>query len=256
MSTAADALWLGFLAALLAVAVLVAALAVAMVIAQRRVVSLHAAYTRRLLAAHEEERAWVAREVHDDAVQRLALLQHELSKLQTADHPLSPAQLYHLEGITAEVEDLSVSLRQLAHRLHPAAIEHLGLVPALQQLAAEVARSSNVPIESRLPPGGPRLPADRTLALFRIAQEALANAIRHSGASTVSLTVETTADELELRIEDNGRGFDAAAGGTGGIGLIGIRERARLAGGHATIRSQPGFGTQVAVSVPLGGAAA
>jgi signal transduction histidine kinase len=230
----------------------VAALAVAMIIAQRRLVGLHQAYTRRLLAAHEEERAWVAREVHDDAVQRLAVLQHELRELQRPEASLSPAQRHHLEGITGEVEDLSMSLRQLAHRLHPAAIEQLGLVPALQQLAGEVTRSSGIPIEVRCPPDGPRLPTDRTLALFRIAQEALGNAIRHSGASVVSVAIETTAEQLELRIEDNGRGFDAAAERTGGIGLIGIRERARLAGGRATIRSRPGLGTLVSVSVPAG----
>jgi two-component system sensor histidine kinase UhpB len=236
--------------------VLVTALAVAMIIAQRRLVALHRAYTRRLLAAHEEERAWVAREVHDDAVQRLAVLQHELHALETPDAPLTPAQRHHLEGIAGEVDDLSVSLRQLAHRLHPAAIEQVGLVPALQQLASEMSRAAGLTIDVRLPPDGPRLPADRTLALFRIAQEALANAIRHAQASRLSLAVEATAEGLELRIEDDGQGFDPAAmGRTSGMGLVGIRERARLAGGRVTIRSRPGFGTLVAVRVPAGAGA-
>jgi len=253
VSSAAEALWLAFLSTGLAVAVLVAALAVAMIVGQRRLVALHRAYTRRLLAAHEEERAWVAREVHDDAVQRLAVLQHELRELQGPDGALSPAQRRHLEGIAGEVEDLSASLRQLAHRLHPAAIEQIGLVPALQQLALEITRASGLPIDVALPPDGPRLPVERTLALFRIAQEALNNAVRHSGASRVAVAVEATGNEVQLRIEDDGRGFDTAVERSGGIGLIGMRERARLAGGRALIRSRPGTGTLVAVSVPVGG---
>jgi signal transduction histidine kinase len=251
VSSAANALWLAFLSTALAVAVLVAALAVAMIIGQRRLVALHRAYTRRLLAAHEEERAWVAREVHDDAVQRLAVLHHELHELHGTGNGLSPAQRRHLEGITGEVEDLSASLRQLAHRLHPAAIEQLGLAAALQQLAGEVARTSGLRIDVKVPPAGPRLPVERTLALFRIAQEALNTAVRHSGASSVSVAVDATNEEVEMRIEDDGRGFDTAVERTGGIGLIGMRERATLAGGRAMIRSRPGGGTLVAVTVPV-----
>lgn len=253
MSSAAEALWLAFFTAGLAVAVLVVALAIAMIVGQRRLVSLHRAYTRRLLAAHEAERAWVAREVHDDAVQRLAVLQHELWELKGPEGTLSPAQRRHLDGITGEVDDLSASLRQLAHRLHPAAIEQIGLAPALQQLAGEVARTSGLRIDVTVPPDGPRLPVERTLAMFRIAQEALNNAVRHSGASRVAVAVEATGKEVALRIEDDGRGFDTAAEGTGGIGLIGMRERATLAGGRAVIRSRPGGGTLVAVTVPAGG---
>jgi len=226
-----------------------------MTIAQRRLVTLHREYTRGLLAAHEEERAWVAREVHDDAMQRLAVLQHELQELRRSDDTWTPTQRHHLGGIIGEVQDLSASLRQLAHRLHPAVIAHLGLAPALQQLAGEVSRTSGIPIDVVLPPDDLPVPPDRALALFRVAQEALRNVVRHAGASAATLALVATGDALELRVEDDGRGFDTG-GPRKGIGLISIRERARLAGGRATIQSRPGQGTVVLVRVPNGAMAA
>jgi signal transduction histidine kinase len=227
-----------------------------MIIAQRRLVALHRDYTRGLLAAHEEERAWVAREVHDDAMQRLAVLHHELQQLQQPDGALSPAQRHHVGGIIGEVQDLSASLRQLAHRLHPAAIEHAGLAAALKQLAGEVARTSSLPIDVQIPSDDLPLPSDRALVLFRIAQEALRNAVRHAAASSITLALAATEDGLELRIADDGRGFETSGARKGGIGLISIRERARLVGGQATIQSRPGGGTVVTVRVPSGGTAA
>ena len=220
-----------------------------MMIAQRRVAAVHRAYAQGLLAAQEEERGRVAREVHDDAVQRLAVLQHELRAFESADAPLTAAQRRHLDGIAGEIGDLTEALRQLAHRLHPAVIEQAGLVPALQQLAAEVSRSSGLPVSAQVPPDDLRLPADRALALFRIAQEALRNAVRHSGASAVSIQVRTSPGGIALVVEDNGHGFDPGAA-SGGLGLTSIRERARLAGGHAVVRSTSGSGTTVIARIP------
>jgi signal transduction histidine kinase len=225
-----------------------------MMIAQRRVAAVHRTYAQGLLAAQEEERGRVAREVHDDAVQRLGMLQHELRAFQSPDAPLTPAQRRHLDGIAGEIDDLTEALRQLAHRLHPAVIEQAGLVPALQQLAAEVSRTSGLSIAAQLPPADLRLPADRALALFRIAQEALHNAVRHAGASAVSIEVRTSESEIELLLEDNGHGFDPTASPKG-LGLTSIRERARLAGGDAVVRSRPGSGTTVIVRVPQEGEA-
>lgn len=223
-----------------------------MVIAQRRLVAVHRSYTQRLLEAHEEERTRVAREVHDDAIQRLVVVKHELDELGAAGDGLSDARLRHLEGIRNEVQDLADALRQLAHRLHPAAIEHAGVAVALRQLAEETTRASGVQVDLDLPDGPPDLSRDAALALYRIAQESLRNVAKHSGAARASLTLRAPGAFAELVISDAGAGFDPTAGTRAGIGLVGIDERARLVGGTARIHSAPGSGTTVTVRVPLG----
>ena len=231
--------------------VLVGALGVAMVIAQRQVVALHRTYAHRLLAAQEAERARVAREVHDDAIQRLAVLRHELKEFGRADQGLTVAQTHRLGGIVGEVEDLAVTLRQLAHELHPTVIEQVGLVAALEQLADEVARTAGLTVRLALPPTPVALPPDRALALFRIAQEALRNVVRHAGVTEAAMTLQATGDAIELQVEDRGRGYDPTARrNEAGIGLVGIEERARLLGGVAAIRSLPGVGTTVVARIP------
>jgi signal transduction histidine kinase len=224
-----------------------------MVIAQRRVLDLHRTYAQRLLAAQEAERARVAREVHDDAIQRLAVLRHELQEL--GREPVGHAeQLSHrLRGIVGEVDDLAVTLRQLAHELHPAVIDQVGLGPGLEQLADELGRTEGLTVHLSLPPAPVAVTPDRGLALFRIAQEALRNVIRHAGVADASLTLRTAGDMVELLIEDRGRGFDAAGNGrAAGIGLVGMEERARLLGGTTVIRSRGGGGTTVLARVPQG----
>lgn len=223
-----------------------------MILAQRRLLSLHQEHMRGLLTAQEEERAWVAREVHDDAVQRLAVLHHELRELERDGG--TPAggggRGRRLDGIVSEVEDLASALRQLAHRLHPAAIEQAGLVTALRQLAGEISRTAGLPVDVRVEPDGMKIPPREALALFRIAQEALRNAARHAEASRATVVLSADRDALELRVEDDGRGFDPAAVPDGGIGLIGMRERARLVGGEADIQPGAHGGTVVSARVP------
>lgn len=236
--------------------VLVGALGVAMVIAQRRMVALHRTYAQRLLAAQEAERARVARDVHDDAIQRLAVLRHELQELGRTDHGLTEQQAHRLGGIVGEVDDLAVTLRQLAHELHPAVIEQVGLGPGLQQLAEEVTRTAGLTVQVTLPPAPVALPPDRALALFRIAQEALRNVIRHARVREAVMVLEPARGAVELRIEDRGQGFDAAGDRReSGIGLVGMEERARLLGGTTVIRSRPGRGTTVVARIPAGPAA-
>ena len=222
-----------------------------MVIAQRRLVAVHRSYTQRLLEAHEEERARVAREVHDDAIQRLVVVKHELDELGASGHGLDPARMRHLDGIRNEVQDLAEALRKLAHRLHPAAIEQAGISVALAQLAEEMERVSGLQVELYLPDAPLSLSRDASLALFRVAQESLRNVLRHAGVRTASLMLRRSGDDAELVIRDSGGGFDPDAGARRGIGLVGIDERARLVGGSARIHSVPGTGTIVTVRVPL-----
>ena len=251
----AEVLWWIFVATILAVVVLVGGLGIAMVVAQRRMVAVHRTYTQRLLEAHEEERAHVAREVHDDAIQRLVVLRHELDELGASGHGLDDARMHHLDGIRHEVQDLADALRKLAHRLHPAAIEQAGLSVALTQLADEVTRTSGVRVEVELPQPAPLLSRDASLALFRIAQESLRNVVRHSGAQSAALSLRESDSTVELTITDAGKGFDQVNGSRAGIGLVGIDERARLVGGSARVRSAPGQGTSVTVRVPRDAAA-
>lgn len=246
----ADVLWWSFLVTLLAVGVLVGALGIAAVIAQRRVADLHLAYARRLLGVQEEERARVAREVHDDAVQRLAMLYHEVQEFERAAADMRPEQRRHLHAIGGEVQDLSVALRQLAYRLHPAVIEHAGLPAALQQLTEEAEHATDVSVQLTLPDASIPLRPDQSLALFRIAQEGLRNAARHARARQVALTLRENKASVELSVTDDGCGFDPDARRATGIGLIGMEERARLAGGSAAIRSRHGEGTAIVVRIP------
>jgi two-component system sensor histidine kinase UhpB len=250
VSSPADVLWWVFLVTILAVGVLVAALGAAMVIAQRRLVALHRGYAQRLLAAQEEERARVAREVHDDAVQRLAMVSHELNELRK-EPPVAGGER-RLAGIQGDVDDLTVALRQLAHQLHPSVIEQLGLVAALQQLADELGRAG-LTVALTLPDQPPPLRPDRALVLYRVAQEALRNAAQHAGVAEAAVRLESTPQGVELVVDDRGQGFDPSARRRdGGLGLIGMQERAELVGGRAAIQSHPGRGTTITVRVPEG----
>lgn len=221
-----------------------------MVMAQRRLVALHRSYLQRLVKAHEEERSRIAREVHDDAVQRLVVVGRELDLYRDSDPGLSQLQRHRLSGIQGEVEDLADALRQLAHRLHPAALEQSGLELALRQLAEEMQRLHQLRVELLLPEQPVELGAEARLALFRIAQEALRNVVRHANTPSAAVALRSGSGYAELIVQDAGAGFDRDSRRRSGIGLVGIEERARFAGGGATIESLPGGGTRVVARVP------
>jgi signal transduction histidine kinase len=223
-----------------------------MVRAHQRVVALHRSYLQRLVRAHEEERTRVAREVHDDAVQRLVHLGREL-ELQVAEATSDASGHRRLTGIHEEVEDLADALRQLAHGLHPAALEQAGLTVALVQLADETGRLQQLDVELLLPEHDPVLDPEVRLALFRITQEALRNTARHGGTTRARVELRAADGIVHLIVEDAGAGFDQLASRPRGIGLVGIEERARLAGGEARVESSPGAGTRVSVTVPASG---
>ncbi len=257
MPTSEQLFWI-YLAAVLAIGVILAALAAALVIYQRHNLRLHRGYAKKLLEAHEEERAWVAREVHDDALQRVAILQHELSEWDSGDHAVNGADRtpVRVDALRSELQDLGVMLRRVAHRLHPAIIDQAGLVPALSQLAADTHRSSGIEVETSFSDDGraSELSRDRALMLYRIAQEGLRNVAKHSGAKRARITATSTDSAIELAIQDFGRGFvttDPAS--SAGLGLISMAERTRLADGRFEIWSKPGEGTTIRVSVPLRG---
>lgn len=246
-------LW-AFLSGAFALLVILLALGVALILYQRRFVAMHRDFAHGLVRAQEEERAWVAREVHDDALQRITLLLQELDEVTDNSSPGADRRRSRLAALRREIEDLSVVLRRLAYRLHPAFVGQEGIVEALRRLAADVSRGASTVRLEVLDEGQvtPVLSEAQTLVVYRIVQEALTNLVRHAGPGTGVVRVRTTAAQIELDIEDRGRGFDTASTRPG-LGLISMTERARAAGGVLTVDSRPGTGTRVRLRLPLDG---
>lgn len=253
---ASETLWTFFVVAALGLTILVLALGAAITIAQRRFVGLHRAYGQRLLAAQDEERAWVAREVHDDVIQRLAVLRHEVAISLSESNGMDESHKRRLVGLEGEIMDLNIALRRLAHRLHPATLDHGGLQLNLEQLVeeAETLHGIHVHLEVRVPLD--RVRGEMALGLYRIVQEAIRNVAKHAGVREAWLTAARLRGRIVLTIRDDGQGFDAytidAAGleQPHGLGLHTVRERARQLGGKVGFVSAPGRGTTVTVSVP------
>jgi signal transduction histidine kinase len=198
----------------------------------------------RLLNAQEGERARIARELHDDIGQQIALLAIDLELLGASNpNPLAVDALSRAQGVARSVHDLS-------HRLHPAKLRLIGLVPALTGLQHEPSHSG-IPTTFTHDNVPRSLPPDVTLCLFRIVQEALQNATKYSGAHMVSVHLSGTPDGLVLTVEDDGRGFDVETAWGTGLGLMSMSERVEVVGGTLQVRSQPGAGTRLEVKVPL-----
>ena len=201
----------------------------------------------RLLRAQEDERALIARELHDDIGQQVALLTIELSllgraKLDEAGN-LVKETLSHAQTLAKSVQDLS-------HRVHPARLRVLGLIPALEALRDELSRNEmDVRFTHERVPT--TLPGDLTLCLFRVVQEALQNALKHSKAHKVSVQLIGWRGVLALSIVDDGVGFDVDGAVGKGLGLISMNERLDAVGGSMEIRSKPGVGTELTIRVPL-----
>ena len=208
----------------------------------------------RLIAGEEEARRRIARELHDDHCQRLAALGFELEAVRrqlAEDDPRRSG----LGVVGADLAGLGEDLRRLSHDLHPAILEHRGLSEALRDACAEIERRHGLPVRLSLPQEKgrlPQLPQDIALGLYRIAQEALSNIIRHAAAREVHVTLRISSRQVRLCVADDGAGFDTdEAHQAGGLGLASIEERAALLGGRCRIVSAPGAGTEIEIAVPL-----
>ncbi|MCD9032135.1 sensor histidine kinase [Luteimonas sp. Y-2-2-4F] len=205
---------------------------------------------RSVWRVQEEERRRLARELHDGVGQNLTALKHRLSLLGAELTPAQAALRARVDEAVALCAQTLEDTRQLSRLLRPPILDDLGLEAALRWLARSVGEAGALPVELSLPPLEP--PGDEVgTLLFRIAQEALTNVLKHSGARRASLSLRERGGCLELRIEDDGRGCDPGrAAGAGGSGLAGMRERVRLYGGRFEFRSRPGHGTLVRATVP------
>ena len=204
--------------------------------------------TRELARAQDFERARIARELHDDISQQLALLEDDILKL-VIELPESTVPL--ADPIVQRARMITRSVHELSHRLHPARLQLLGLIPALKGFAAEMSRGSGIPITVLDDAVPPTLPPALRVCVFRVVQEAVHNACKYSAASHVRVHASVDATHLKVTVEDDGIGFDVTAARGGGLGLTSMKERVDAAGGSFAIESAPGRNTRVSFVVPL-----
>jgi signal transduction histidine kinase len=218
---------------------------------RKRVEEALLAMSGRLITAQEEERARIARELHDDLSQRMALLQVAIDQFKQDVPDLSSEAHQQLESITEIATGVSSDICDLSRQLHPSKLETLGLLGSLSSFCREFSGQHQVQVQFLQSGILGQIPKDVALCLYRITQEALRNVAKHSGAAEAEVELSGKADEIDLCISDPGRGFDVeAAKGAAGLGLISMRERLRLVGGQLFIESAPSRGTQIRVRIP------
>jgi len=205
----------------------------------------------RLTRGQEEERARIARELHDDLGQRLALLTIQLAELQQASLDVAPSLAQQLETSRQLSEEVCLEANLLSHRLHPSRLAHIGLTNALSRLCDEFARQGSMAIDFHHD-AMPNLPSEVTTCLYRVAQEAIRNAEQHSGSRRVRVELAARSDAIVLCVSDSGLGFDATAvEGRSGLGLVSMAERVRSLGGAFSVQSAINRGTHIEASIPV-----
>ena len=207
----------------------------------------------RLIATQESERYRLARDLHDNLGQKLALLCIDLHRLGTSPS-LPPAEMAaSVAQLLDRATDIAGDVHCLSHDLHPPKLDLLGLAPAIEGLCLDVSRQCDIRIEFRQRGVSRHVSPEAALCLFRIAQEALQNVVKHSGGAAAIVRLVGTARSICLHVADGGKGFDRASFSGAGLGLLSIRERAHLAGGRVGIRTVIDRGTRIVVTLPLDG---
>lgn len=212
------------------------------------------AFANQVVLGQEEERRHLAQELHDGPVQALIHLCRQIDVLSgDPGHPASDAAA--LAALRADVEATVGELRSIARGLRPSVLDDLGLVASLNQLVVEAVGRQGFSGDFHVTGSERRLPVDSELAVFRIAQEAVTNIERHASASSLQVTLQFEDDALRLQVTDDGSGFHRRGGPTAidgqSLGLPGMHERARLAGGRLVVRTSPGHGTTVEARIPV-----
>jgi PAS domain S-box-containing protein len=207
--------------------------------------------SQRLIKAQEEERRRLGRELHDDISQRLSLLSWRIDSLKRDLPPASETLRSSVEAARKDAVALAADVQALSHRLHSSRLELLGLEAAATDFCEELAERHNVDIEFRAA-NVPKASAEISLCLFRVLQEALLNAIKHSGSARIAAVIEGTEGAIELAVRDWGKGLEREhAIRNRGLGLTSMKERLKLVGGRLAIESTPGGGTTVRARVPI-----
>jgi signal transduction histidine kinase len=209
----------------------------------------------RLIEAQEVERARIARDLHDDVSQQLAGISIAFSglKQRLGEYHVSEELRQELVELQQQTLKLARNVRQLSHDLHPAVLQHLGLVKGLTSYCGELGRAHRVAITCSAEGDFGAITPDAALCVYRIAQEALRNVVAHARAGRTDVRLFQLGDHAHIMITDDGRGFDAASRveRDTGLGLVSMSERARLIGGTVSIVSRPNRGTQVEATIPM-----
>jgi PAS domain S-box-containing protein len=206
---------------------------------------------RKLIEAQEAERTHLARELHDDINQRIAVLAMNLHMLRRG---LSPSEIdtgERLDNAYEQVRNLAADIQALSHRLHSSRLEYIGLERAVSGFCRELSERQKLKIELHVENLPDALPPETALCLFRVLQEAVHNALKYSGTSECDVTLTGKATDIQLVVRDSGAGFDPDNLKGQGLGLISMRERLRLLKGQLSIESRPQHGTTIRASVPV-----
>jgi PAS domain S-box-containing protein len=204
--------------------------------------------TRKLIEAQEQERARIGRELHDDINQRLAMLSLELEQLQENPSEIQP----RVKELRRQMAEVSNDVQSLSHELHSSKLEYLGVVAGIKSWCKESGERQKIEIEFRSDVSS-TLPFDIGRCLFRVLQEAVHNAVKHSEVKRIEVQLREESGEIHLIVSESGRGFDVEAAKQGkGLGLTSMRERVRLVNGTIVIDSKPMGGTTIHVRVPFG----
>lgn len=207
----------------------------------------------RLIDERERERVRIASDIHDVVLQQLAALQLEADNIGAAlDHDRPDVAVRLAVQLRNGVDETIAQLRRTIASLRRTALDQGGLIPSLNRFARTFRASSGVPVDVRSEGVGDDIPLPVTLLVLECCQEALTNIARHAGAGNVSVVVTRTGGAIELRVTDDGAGFDPAIAGANRAGLTLTREKVALAGGILFVQSRPGFGTTITVRVPVG----
>ena len=208
--------------------------------------------SRRLNEAQEQERTRIARELHDDLGQKMALLEVRVDQFEQEATGLSSQARQQLHIIGHVATEVSSDIRNLSHQLHPTMLDFLGLVGSLAGFCREFSARHNLQVQFVHNDIPRQIPNDVTLCLFRVTQEALRNVVKHSGAKETKVELSCHGDRIDLCISDSGAGFnpESAKRGTG-LGLVSMRERLGLVGGRFLVESEPSHGTRIRVRVPV-----
>jgi signal transduction histidine kinase len=206
--------------------------------------------SNQLLTAQEDERARIGRDLHDDIGQQLALIAVEFDLLKASCGEGVTAAALDGSGLAGRIRTVAADVHEIARRLHPARLEHLGLVDAVRGLGHEMERLHGVEVAVSAVRWPAQTPQWLGACLYRVAQEALQNVMKHSGAQAARLVLDGSSRVLKMTIMDGGRGFEPAAIGGTGLGLLSMRERLRAVGGTLALHSVPGHGTRIEATVP------
>jgi len=208
--------------------------------------------TLKLVEAQEQERARIARELHDDISQRLAMFAIEIEQVQ--ERPEMPQDMRDwAHELSKQTKEICTDIQALSHELHSPKLEYLGLVGGVKSWCREFGERQGMEIEFKCSALRNSVSPESSLCLFRVLQEALHNAAKHSGMKHIGVQLAENSGEIHLIVHDSGKGFDIeAAKQSRGLGITSMRERVRLVGGTIAIESKPMVGTTIHVRVPLG----